>query len=84
MTTKIKIIEVFNLSNKIIFNVKIEGDKYLIGDIYQNSENGLAFILKGVGIENNPDSESKSLLVEILNENYSLKDFKDKIFISKV
>ncbi|MCY0976094.1 hypothetical protein PGH12_12585 [Chryseobacterium wangxinyae] len=84
MTTKIKIIEVFNLSNKIFFNVKIEGDKYLIGDIYQNSENDLAFILKGVGIENNPDSETKSLLVEILNENYSLKDFKDKIFISKV
>jgi hypothetical protein len=34
-------------------------------------------------MENNPNSESKSILVEILNENYSLEDFKDKIFIKK-
>jgi len=83
MTNKIEVLEVFNLSNKIIFVVKVEGDKYLINDKYQNSENNLAFILKGVGMENNPNSESKSILVEILNENYSLEDFKDKIFIKK-
>ncbi|SHE89053.1 hypothetical protein [Chryseobacterium takakiae] len=83
MTNKIEVLEVFNLSNKIIFVVKFEGDKYLINDKYQNFENNLAFILKGVGMENNPNSESKSILVEILNENYSLEDFKDKIFIKK-
>ncbi|WP_449386728.1 hypothetical protein [Chryseobacterium lineare] len=82
MTNKIEVLEVFNLSNKIIFVVKVEG-KYLINDKYQNSENNLVFILKGVGMENNPNSESKSILVEILNENYSLEDFKDKIFIKK-
>jgi hypothetical protein len=83
MTNKIEVLEVFNLSNKIIFVVKVEGDKYLINDKYQNSENNLTFVLKGVGMENNPNSESKSILVEILNENYSLEDFKDKIFIKK-
>lgn len=83
MTTKIEVLDVFNLSNKIIFAVKIEGDKYLINDIYRNVENSLAFTLKGVGMENNPNSQNKSLLVEILNVDYSLKDFKDKIFIKE-
>ncbi|SEM47086.1 hypothetical protein SAMN05421856_103407 [Chryseobacterium taichungense] len=83
MTNKIEVFDVFNLSNKIIFVVKVEGNKYLINDIYENSENSLAFILKGVGMKNNPNSESKSILVNILNEKYSLEDFKYKIFIKK-
>lgn len=44
MTNKIEVLNVFNLSNKIIFVVKVEGNKYLINDIYENSENSLAFI----------------------------------------
>ena len=79
MKTKIKVHEIFKTSNRIIFDVIIEG-KYLIDEIYSTSDNNLKFQLKGVGMDNNPNSETKSLLVEILSENTPVDDFKNKVF----
>lgn len=59
----------------------IEGDKYLIGDIFINQELNLKFELKGIAMENQPQSIDKSFLVCPLETYNSIQDFKDKEFI---
>lgn len=81
MKTKIKVDEIFNISDRIIFAVTVEGDKYLIGDIFSNQDANLKFELKGIAMENQPQSNKKSLLVILLEDYNSIEDFQDKEFI---
>lgn len=82
MENKIRIHDIFKLSgNKIIFIIELIEGKFNINDsfIYKN----LTFKIKGVGMNNKSfNKKSIDILVDILNEKYSLEDFKDKIFIS--
>ena len=82
MKTKIKVNEIFDISNRVIFAVTVDGDKYLIGDVFVNQESNMRFELKGIGMENQPDSMEKSLLVIPQGEYDSIQDFKDKVFVS--
>lgn len=80
MKTKIKVIDAFEIANRIIFNVEVIEGTYLIGDIYKNDESNLEFELKGVTFENNPESVSKTISVKLISDDKSKEEFKNKLF----
>ena len=81
MKTKIQVSEIFKLQDRFIFIVEIiEGDHYLIGDVFENESHNLKFELKGIGMENQPQSTSKSLVVVPQGDYENIDNFKGKTF----
>jgi hypothetical protein len=79
MKNKIKVVDIFTISGgKTIFIIEIIEGFYNIGDVFIDDD--LKFMVKGIGMESQPNSKTKSLLVEIITENSPIKDFKNKIF----
>ena len=80
---KIEVIDVVEISNNIIFWVKVEGDKYVIGDVFFNTEKNIEFELMGIGLENLPSSNFKSFLVKSLSKNEPIEMYKG-LYFSKI
>ncbi|WP_284653524.1 hypothetical protein [Flavobacterium terrisoli] len=78
--TKIKVFEVFEVSSKVFFEIKVEEGKYLIGDIYEDLVSNLKFQITGIGMDNIINSKTDSVLVKNLTDNLPLSEFKNKIF----
>ncbi|MCB0515312.1 MAG: hypothetical protein R2798_12195 [Chitinophagales bacterium] len=85
MKDKIKVLDYFqiNPNTLIIFIVEFIDNIYLIDDKFEYAKDSLIFRLKGIGLENAYESETKTILVELLTENSNIKDYVGKIF-SKV
>lgn len=80
MKNKIKVLEFYKFSDsKIIFICELNGKSFLINDIYKN--NNLEFKIKGFAMEHNYTQSTKTIYVEILDEDVNLDDFKSKEFI---
>lgn len=80
MKTKLKVIDVLEIANRVIFNIDVIEGTYLIGDIYKNDESNLEFEFKGVAFENNPESVSKTISVKLISDDKSKEEFKNKLF----
>ncbi|WP_452219931.1 hypothetical protein [Lacinutrix salivirga] len=84
MKNKIKIIDFFEFKDgKIVFFIELLGGYFNIEDVFVNNKNSLKFQIKGIGMENLPSSDSKSILIELLNTNINVSEFKDKEFIKE-
>lgn len=82
MKNKIKVIDFFEFKDgKTVLFIELKEGYFNIEDIF--AYNDLKFKIKGIGMENSPTNENKSVLVELMGGANSASDLKDREFIKQ-